>query len=117
MKFWQLTSIFRDEEDLLRQEFSKEKWYSYLRSFENLESIVKNQERDILDAEVDSDLLEKICSKSNKKLYWSKDKSRLYSYKNSDISNEISILEAISSVNHNSIEEAFEKSYADIGNG
>lgn len=115
MKFWQLLDIFRDEKFLLVEVFSQKKWRSYLSIFYDIENIVKSQDRTILDAEIDGELLKEVCSKTKKRIYFSSRKKVIYAYKSEYADTEISLLDAISKFSHDSIEEVFEKSEADVG--
>jgi len=115
MKFWQLLDIFRDEKLLLVEVFSQKKWRSYLPVFYNIENVVKNQDRTILDAEIDDELLKEVCSKTKKSIYFSSRKNVIYAYKSGYADIEMPLLDAITKFGHDSIEEAFEKSEADIG--
>ena len=110
MKFWQLVSIFRDEVGILENELKKKEWSFYFDAYINLESIVKEQKRNILDMQVENLLLENICAKSTKKIYCTIDQKEIYSYENNDTEKIFSILEAIDLFDHSSLEEVFEKS-------
>lgn len=115
MKFWQLLDIFRDEKFLLVEVFSQKKWRSYLPIFSNIENVVKSQDRTILDAEIDDELLKEVCSKTKKNIYFSSRKNVIYSYKSEYADTEIQLLDAITKFSHDAIEEVFEKSEADVG--
>jgi uncharacterized protein YfaA (DUF2138 family) len=114
MKFWQLLSIFRDEHELLTEVLKKDKWVYYQKNYKTLENIINQQQRDILDCEVDNELLEEIVSKSKKVIYWSLSDGKIYSYKNISTTKEIQISKAISLFPHDSIEEVFEKSESSV---
>jgi|GEM_PF-2780165 len=115
MKFWQLLDVFRDEKLLLVEVFSKKRWRSYLPIFYNIENVIKSQDRAILDAEIDDELLKEVCSKTKKSIYFSSQERVIYSYKSGYADVEIPLLDAITKFSHDSIEEVFEKSEADVG--
>lgn len=115
MKFWQLLSIFQDEEQNLLDSFSEDQWSEYLKHYKNIDNIVSTQRRDILDMKVDDQLLDIICQKSKKIIYYIPDEGQIYSYKIKKPMIEVSMLKAIYWFNHDSIEEAFEKSYSNVG--
>jgi hypothetical protein len=110
MKFWQLTSIFRDEKEILEVEFNKPQWLEYLKNYENLEFLVKRQQRNILDMQIPFLLLKNICLKSKKKIYGSSNDDTIYNYKNDSTNREYTIADAVDIFDHNAIEEVFEKS-------
>lgn len=114
MKFWQLLDIFRDEKPLLAQIFSHKKWRVYLHNFYNIENITINGNRAVLDAEIDDELLREVCAKTKKNIYFSSKKNKIYSYKSGYAEIEIPLLDAIVKFSHDSIEEAFEKSEANV---
>lgn len=116
MKVWQLLDIFRDEQLLLVEVFSQEKWRSYLPIFYNIENILISKDRTILDSKIDDDLLKDVCTKTKKNIYFSSRKNVIYSYKSGYADTEIPLLDAITKFNHDLIEEVFEKSEANIGN-
>ncbi|MBC7387783.1 MAG: hypothetical protein H7329_01105 [Opitutaceae bacterium] len=114
MKFWQLLDIFRDEKNIIEDEFKKEEWKHYFGLYKNLESIIRCQKRDVLDMKIDYLLLKNICSNSKKKIYFSTSKKIIYSYQNLDTDQEIVILKAIDLFNHDAIEEVFEKTFSQL---
>jgi len=112
MKFWQLISIFRNEENIIKEELLKDNWKIYLSIYENYEFIVKNQKREFLDIQVDEELLRTICKKSKKIIFYATRSQELYSYENKDTDSKITLAEAVESFDHNSLEEVFEKTYS-----
>ena len=114
MRFGELIAIFRDEKNILETEFKLARWHNYAENYKNLDRIIDNQNRNILDADVEDDLLRAVCSKSKKKIYYSKMDKMIFSYKNIDTKYEIPILKAIDLFEHRKIEEVFEKSAADV---
>jgi hypothetical protein len=112
MKFWQVTSIFRDEKEIIESEFQKEEWKFYLSIYKNLELIIKHQQREFLDMQIDNILLKNICVRSKKNIYFSINDRTIYSYHNEDTNKKFSISEAIDLFAHDAIEEVFEKTSA-----
>lgn len=83
MKFWELTSAFREEANILQQVLMQDKWAKYYDQYKRLEEIVHNQERDILDEELPFDLCYEVADKS-KQEYWlafNKQPQVLYNYR------------------------------------
>jgi len=83
MKFWELDSAFREEPKILRQVLKQRKWRNYYKHYKNLDKIVKNQQRDILDEELPFDLCYEVAEKS-KREYWlafEQQPQVLYSYR------------------------------------
>ena len=118
MKFWELTSIFRGEKDLLEQTLHQNKWQKYFHNYMNLDQIVKVQDRDTLDEEIPNDLAIEVCSKSQMK-FWVYPEMRpplLSSYKFADTYPvyEISIKDAFIKFGGHKLEEAIEKTYSEI---
>lgn len=111
MKFWQLMSIFRDEQDLLFNTFSKNQWNKYLEFYNSYENLVFEQNRTVLDSLIESELLEEIALLSKKAVYLLEYENKIFSYYVAN-SLKISIERAIQLFSHNSIEEVFEKSEA-----
>ncbi len=69
MKFWELTSAFRTEHENLKTVFAKDCWKKYSIAYENLDSIVANQDRDILDEIIPLQLAKEVCALSKLKFY------------------------------------------------
>ncbi|MCM5530249.1 hypothetical protein [Parasegetibacter sp. NRK P23] len=69
MKFWELTSSFREERDILWQVLMQDKWEKYCDHFKRWDDIIQNQERHILDEVLPFDLCYEVAVKS-KKEYW-----------------------------------------------
>jgi len=114
MKFWQVSSIFREKEErkILYEIFSKYKEKNYLNSLENLDEIVRTQNRKILDEEIDEIILYELCALNKKVFYFSEKDNKIYSFSNIDAQEEISLLNAVKLFNHNCVEEVFEKTEA-----
>lgn len=109
MKFWQLISIFRDEEHILLSTLPD----PLLQQFKDRDLLIQSQQRDILDINIDHFLLELISLASSKKLFLSKDRRKIFSYRTDSGDQEIRISEAVNLFDHDTIEEAFEKTEAD----
>lgn len=105
-----MMDVFRDEKDILWQVFSKKEWRKYFDIYTDIDRIILNQERNILDSEVDKQMLELICRKSRKNIYFVESEGKIFSYKPVYSHVVIPIVDAISIFNHNAIEEVFEKS-------
>lgn len=112
MKFWQLLDIFRDEKDTLVKTFENKMWLNYLNYYNNVGTLVKNQQREILDKQVDKKLLLEICKRSRKTIFYHQAENKIYSYNIGSDTIEISIEEAVLKFNHDSLEEVFEKTEA-----
>lgn len=69
MKFWELTSAFRTEKENLETVFAKDCWKKYRIAYENLNSIVARQDRDLLDEVVPFQLARDVCALSKLKFY------------------------------------------------
>ena len=108
MKFWQVISVFRDEPGILANTLTGE----LLEQFQNIGNIIRAQERVVLDAEIDSEFLKQICTKSKKKIFLSKDSNKIFSYRTNNKDIEIPLLDAITLFKHDAIEEVFEKTEA-----
>jgi hypothetical protein len=83
MKFWELTSAFRAEPDILKQVLSQNKWNDYYRQYKRLDEIVKKQKRDILDEELPFELCYEVAERSNLEFWLSFDEKPqvLYNYR------------------------------------
>ena len=114
MRFWQLLSIFRDEEGVLKQELNVPRWRKYYQYILNIDSLVRSQNRDVLDLEVDHELLKNVFTKSKKNVFYSAKDQKIYSYSNIDANLRISVVDAIDLFEHDSIEEAFEKTESKV---
>jgi hypothetical protein len=118
MKFWELTSIFRSEKDLLKQTLNQNKWQEYFDNYMQLDQIVRVQDRNILDEEIPDDLANEVCAKSQKKIWFYPQMRfpRLSSYKYADTNPvfELSALDAFIKFGGHNLEEALEKSYIEI---
>jgi hypothetical protein len=118
MKFWHLTSMFRSEEDLLKQTLNQSRWQKYFDHYLNLTHIVKTQDRKILDEEIPDDLAVEMCSKSKIKFWFYPHMTppllSSYKFANSFPVDELSTKEAYKKFGGHHLEEAVEKSYTEI---
>src|SRR5262245_11368906 len=64
MKFWELTSAFRLEKNNLVSVLSKPEWEKYRLHYLNLDKLVKEQNREVLDEEIPFQLAKEICELS-----------------------------------------------------
>ncbi|MBN1936693.1 MAG: hypothetical protein JW934_18680 [Anaerolineae bacterium] len=62
MKFWELTSAFRDRPDILVQVFSEPTWHKYLKWYRELDRLVAAQDRQVLDASIPLELSRQIAA-------------------------------------------------------
>ena len=118
MKFWELTSAFRSEENNLVSVLSKSKWTKYKIYFDNLDSLVQKQDRVILDEEIPFELAKEVCELSKLKfyLYYKYTPHRLASYKQGNDSpfEEISSLDILLRFGGSYIEETMERTMSDV---
>ena len=71
MKFWELVSAFRSEEDLLVSIFSTARWREpYLQYWLSSNQLVSEQRRDILDALVPVDLSREVAARSRLRFFY-----------------------------------------------
>jgi len=83
MKFWELTSAFREEPNILHQVLTQDQWVNYYKHYKRLDEIVQNQERDILDEELPFDPCYEVAIKSKQEFWLSFNEQPqvLYSYR------------------------------------
>lgn len=118
MKFWELTSAFRTETENLKKVFDKDCWKKYKIQYENLETIVANQDRKILDEEVPFQLAKEVCelSKLEFYLYYKDIPHRLTTWKQG-INDEYEVLNAsdiLFRFGGDFIEETLERSITEV---
>lgn len=115
MKFWELTSAFSEESDVLAQVFKQDKWKKYFDYYKTIDDIIRRQQRDILDEELPFDLCYEVAVKSNQEYWLSFDEQPqiLFNYR-PDIENLERLLpsEILVRFGGSKIEEAHERSYA-----
>lgn len=69
MKFGELIAAFGTETGILKHVFGKDCWKKYGMYYENLETIVANQDRKIVDEEVPFQLVKEVCELSKLEFY------------------------------------------------
>ena len=109
MKFWQITTILRDESKLLVDIFFSHSRLDFYDSFKNLEFLVLTQRRDMLDIVLPESLVLDALSKSKLKFYLDLNKRDIYTYKNSDSIKEISAIDLYQVIGADQLEELMEK--------
>ncbi|HAO09491.1 MAG TPA: hypothetical protein DCQ50_21465 [Chryseobacterium sp.] len=118
MKFWELTSAFRSETDNLKSVLKNDRWKKYHNYYENLNSIVAKQDRNILDEEVPFHLAKEVCELSKIKfyLYYKDNPHCLTSYKQDTDQpfEELSTLDILIRFGGSFIEETLEKSTSEV---
>jgi len=69
MKFWQLVSLFRDEEAVLLAVLQEPQWALYLGWYNDYEKHASGRNQNVLDAEMPEELCRRAVSQSKKKYY------------------------------------------------
>lgn len=110
MKFWELTSICRDEPDLLIEALRGYSDQKYADWFDDMPNIVSQQQREKLDAVVPSELCEAALKFHKGKLYKSGSQVRTNRADPSDA--EVSYIEVFRMFGANFLEEVLEKGSA-----
>ncbi|MDR7211682.1 hypothetical protein [Flavobacterium piscis] len=114
MKFWELTSAFRSETDNLKTVLEKPIWTKYKTYFDNFDSLVKRQDRKILDEEIPFDLAYEVCQLSKIKfwLYYKRHPHLLTTWKQGidEPFEEVSALDILTRFGGSFIEETLERS-------
>ena len=109
MKFWQLSSIMREQHDVVRSAaLSQPEWHYVATWLEDLDNIVASRDRSKLDKALPAELVRMALSKSRIKFYLSQEYmllSRRYSLR--DV--ELSALQAFDSFGGHIMEEALER--------
>jgi hypothetical protein len=118
MKFWELTSAFRSETANLELVLQDPKWIIYKSYYDNLKSLVQQQDRAILDSEIPFDLAYEVSAKSNLKfwLYYKKTPHFLTSWKQGtdEPFEEISASDILIRFGGSVIEETLERSVSEV---
>jgi hypothetical protein len=118
MKFWELTSAFRSETDNLKSVLENYRWKKYQNYYENLNSIVAKQDRNVLDEEVPFHLAKEVCELSKLKFYlYYKDNPHCLSSYQQDTDQpfeELSSLDILIRFGGSFIEETLEKSTSEV---
>lgn len=118
MKFWELTSVFRSETDNLKSVLKNDRWKKFQNYYENLNSIVAKQDREILDEEIPFLLAKEVCELSNLKFYlYYKDNPQCLSSYKQDRDQPFEVLspfDILVRYGGSFIEETLEKSYSEV---
>lgn len=77
MKFWELISAFRSENDVVKVVLEKEIWHKYKTYYDNFDIIVSKQDRSILDEVIPFELAKEVCEKSKLVFYLYKNENKL----------------------------------------
>lgn len=65
MKFWALVSTFREEKDVLMNVIIRPEWELYFSWYKNYDTLVKEQKRELLDAEMPVEFCLSVLSACN----------------------------------------------------
>ncbi|OQX01885.1 MAG: hypothetical protein BWK73_44580 [Thiothrix lacustris] len=109
MKFWELTSVCRDQPDLLKnmlQSCGEDQLLEWIRE---IDEIITRQDRIILDKEIDDDICLAVLSKHTGKLYQSTRYLRAYPMENKM---ELTFVDIFKKYGGSIIEETLEKGIA-----
>jgi hypothetical protein len=121
MKFWELTSAFRQEKNILNTVLKDPKWKPFYESYKNLEAIVKKQDRETLDQEIPHQLVFAVCSKSQQKFWYYPNRQPIllstFAWQLNSADELFEILNALDLLNRfggSIIEEVNERSYTEV---
>jgi hypothetical protein len=118
MKFWELTSAFRSETNSLVYILSKPEWEKYKTYYDNIENIVQQQDRSILDEEIPFHLAKEVCEISQQKffLYYKRKPHLLISYEITlnEPFEEVSAFDILLRFGGSFIEETNERTESDV---
>lgn len=70
MKFWELTSAYRSELEVLETVLKNPKWQVYNNWYQSLNRLVSAQNRTILDSEIPKELARETAAKSQQKFLY-----------------------------------------------
>lgn len=115
MKFWELTSAFRSERDILEFILGKPQWKEFNNHFKNFTSLVKEQNRTILDQQLPYELIKEVCQISKLKFYLYGTNLRSTKIFGDDNFEELSSLEVFLRYGGECIEEVLEKGSLGVG--
>lgn len=118
MKFWELISAFRSETNNVKTVLENPIWKKYKAYFDNLDLVVKNQDRKILDEEIPFELAYEVCQLSKVKfwLYYKQQPHLLTRWKQgtNEPFEEISAVDILVRFGGSFIEETLEKSVSEV---
>ena len=118
MKFWELISAFRKENEILESVLEKLEWREYRKNYQNFNTIVKHQNREILDKKIPFKLSMEICTKSKQEFYLYYDRIPIVLTSSKKASEEkfelVSPLDILLRYGGKYIEETLEKSIAEV---
>jgi len=106
MKFWELTSVFRDQPEILKEFLQVHQETQLLEWINNIGDIVSRQDRSILDRTINDSLCIAALSKHNGMLYQSSKYLRTYPVENEI---QLSFVEVFKKYGGSIIEETLEK--------
>lgn len=107
MKLWQLFSMTRGRDNVIEEEAKKsQKWGKYILSPGDIDNIIANQDRKILDSTVDEDFSYAVLGNIDRHLYVSS--GVLRSKRVHILDKKIHIKEAVRQFGANAVEDAFE---------
>lgn len=109
MKFWELISAFRSERDILEFVLGKPQWKEYDDYFKNFSSLVKEQNRAILEQQIPYELIKEVCQMSKLKFYLYGTNLRSTKLFGDDNFEKLSSLEVFLKYGGSCIEEVLEK--------
>lgn len=118
MKFWELISAFRSEKENLNSVLDKPEWKEYKVQFQNIDEIVNQQNRKVLDKEIPFQLSKEVCEKSELKfyLYYEKKPQMITSWKkgNDEKFEIVTPLDILLRYGGRFIEETLERSISEV---
>jgi hypothetical protein len=118
MKFWELISAFRSETNNVKTVLENPIWRKYKAYFDNLDLVVKKQDRKILDEELPFELAYEVCQLSKLRfwLYYKRQPHLLTSWKQGidEPFEEISAVDILVRFGGSFIEETLERSVSDV---
>ena len=114
MKLWQFEAIFRDEKELVINELSYGNWSDIESYYKDWESLIKNHRREILDLIIPQKLLISVSNKSKKIIFVDKSEKIIRSFNTNSNDEKMLISEAVNLLDHDTIEEVFEKMEAKL---
>jgi hypothetical protein len=106
MKFWELTSVVRDERQILEAGLSKPEWNQYYDWYLNLDHLCRVQDREKLDAIIPVQLARDVLSSSKRLFYLNASQLRASRFTKDDL--ELSALETFEKFGGKAMEEARE---------